>query len=114
MDDAAVATEGSSRLMVGWVDVCVFTSMLVASAVIGCYFGCKPKSAIKDDEDFISGITMLGLPSEVYRHGTQYWTTIISVQFVCWTIAHYLEMRFDSRVRKVASLLFVLSIVNHK
>ena len=30
---------------------------------------------------FISGVTILGTPSEIYNFGTQYWITIISILF---------------------------------
>ena len=30
---------------------------------------------------FISGVTILGTPAEIYNFGTQYWITIISILF---------------------------------
>lgn len=73
----------------------------------------------------VSGITLLGVPAEIYGHGTQYWMHIICAFIVgiCLLTTYlpvfyelqvtssftYLEMRFDNRVRTLASLIYILS-----
>lgn len=41
------------------------------------------KNLINSDRNcsFISGVTILGTPAEIYNFGTQYWITIISILF---------------------------------
>ncbi|BES95641.1 Sodium:solute symporter family [Nesidiocoris tenuis] len=73
---------------------------------------------------FISGITLLSIPAETYVYGSQYMMatvtfvihgTIIVVfllpvfyrlQFI--SLYEYLELRFDQKIRKFASLLFAM------
>ena len=68
---------------------------------------------------FISAITMLGTPSEMYAHGTQYWVIGLSYPLVLAATAHlylsvfhrlqfcsvheYLEKRFNKSVRTFAA-----------
>lgn len=37
---------------------------------------------------FISGVTILGTPSEIYNFGTQYWITIVSLIFSGLVVAN--------------------------
>ena len=76
---------------------------------------------------FISGVTILGTPSEIYNFGTQYWITIISILFSGLVVAvvyapvfvemrlnsvyEYLEIRFNRSVRTLISLIFVIDVV---
>ena len=73
-----------------WLDYVVFVAMFMLCIVIGIYFGFMNKSLSEDDylmggrnmkimpiamslvASFISGITLLGLPTEVYSYGIQY------------------------------------------
>lgn len=73
-----------------WPDYFVFISMFVLCIFIGIYFGFLKKSKSEDDylvggrnmstfpvalslvASFISGITLLGLPTEIYSYGIQY------------------------------------------
>uniref|UniRef100_A0A0A1WWL8 Sodium-coupled monocarboxylate transporter 2 n=1 Tax=Zeugodacus cucurbitae TaxID=28588 RepID=A0A0A1WWL8_ZEUCU len=73
---------------------------------------------------YISGAMMLGTPPEIYNYGTQYWLIIVAIFFMAIAVSklyipvfltlkvttsyEYLEIRFDSRVRTIASLLFIL------
>lgn len=75
----------------------------------------------------ISGMTLLGLPVEVYANGTQQWASIISVIGVglalnyiylpvfydlqCTTCFTYLELRFDGQVKKLVSFLYTVSML---
>ena len=73
-----------------WPDYLVFIAMFVLCILIGIYFGFMKKSMGESDylmggrnmlvlpialslvASFISGITLLGLPTEVYSYGIQY------------------------------------------
>ncbi|XP_026482003.1 sodium-coupled monocarboxylate transporter 2-like [Ctenocephalides felis] len=75
----------------------------------------------------ISGITLLAVPTEMYTQGTQYWISCISGPICMIIIAYvylpvfyglqltsayeYLERRFDRSARKMASLIFALSLI---
>ena len=49
---------------------------------------------------FISAITILGTPAEMYVHGTQYWVIGISYPFVLAATAHcYLPVLYKLQVR---------------
>ncbi|XP_069691678.1 sodium-coupled monocarboxylate transporter 1-like [Periplaneta americana] len=77
----------------------------------------------------ISGTTLLGAPSEMYTFGTQYWLMCLSACIVCAVVAvaympvfyklqltstyEYLQLRFNSAVRMVASFMFTLYQVLH-
>ncbi|XP_072936597.1 sodium-coupled monocarboxylate transporter 1-like [Epargyreus clarus] len=76
---------------------------------------------------YVSGVTILGTPAEIYNYGTQYWLVIIGVSMSCVIVAtvylpvfctlrlsssyEYLELRFNRHVRAVASVLFLLDEV---
>jgi len=105
---------------IGPMDLGVFAAMLAASAAIGCYFGlCSGRQnsaleylmggrdmgmlpvALSLVASFISGISIMGDPAEVYRHGTQYWALIISSFFVSLVVSTvyaplYLKMQLTS------------------
>lgn len=73
-----------------WTDYVVFIAMFVLCILIGIYFGFMKKSMGESDylmggrnmlvlpislslvASFVSGITLLGLPTEVYSYGIQY------------------------------------------
>lgn len=75
----------------------------------------------------ISGITLLGVPSEVYQYGSQYAACVITSILSCFISAYvflpiffklqltstfeYLEVRFSRRVRILCSLLFLISLM---
>ncbi|CAL7951965.1 unnamed protein product [Xylocopa violacea] len=76
---------------------------------------------------FISGVTILGTPAEIYNFGTQYWITVISIFFCGLVVAfvyapvfvalglnsvyEYLEIRFNRGVRTLISFIFVIDVV---
>ncbi|CAH0726496.1 unnamed protein product, partial [Brenthis ino] len=76
---------------------------------------------------YVSGVTILGTPAEIYNYGTQYWLVIFGVILSCVIVAtvylpvfctlrlsssyEYLELRFNRHVRAVASILFLLDEV---
>ncbi|GAB0091239.1 sodium-coupled monocarboxylate transporter 2 [Sergentomyia squamirostris] len=73
---------------------------------------------------YISGVTILGTPSEIYSFGTQYWLILVPIYLMGLTVSfvylpvfmslkvgssyEYLELRFSSAVRSMASFMFVL------
>ncbi|CAB3377454.1 Hypothetical predicted protein [Cloeon dipterum] len=74
---------------------------------------------------YISGITLLGMPAEIYVYGTQYWSVLIAILLMsigCGvfflpvfyklqlnTSYEYLQLRFDRRVRLLGSFLYIIS-----
>lgn len=75
----------------------------------------------------MSGITLLGVPTEVYQHGSAYFLIIITIILTCLAASYvfvpvfyklqlasvyeYLEVRFCRKIRTLASLLYIVSLV---
>lgn len=73
---------------------------------------------------YISGVTILGTPAEIYNFGTQYWLIVLPILLMGVAVCtiylpvfcslklnssyEYLELRFSSSVRSIASIMFVL------
>ena len=129
----------------GPIDYVVFGTMLMSCGAIGIYFGFIKKHHGEDEylvggrnmkvlpvsfsliASFISGISLLGYPTEIYVHGTSYLCIgfgVIIVGFIMsyiylpifhdlqlTTANEYLERRFDNKVRMFASILFTLGLV---
>ncbi|XP_045109489.1 sodium-coupled monocarboxylate transporter 2-like [Portunus trituberculatus] len=127
-----------------WPDYLVFALMLVVSAVIGIIYGCFGKKqntseflmagksmttfpvAMSLIASFMSAITLLGTPSEVYQNGFIYWLIGFSYILVMPAAAYlyfpvfyklqvtsayeYLEMRFDKSVRLLGSSVFIVQM----
>ncbi|XP_022911675.2 sodium-coupled monocarboxylate transporter 1-like [Onthophagus taurus] len=129
-------------------DYAVFAAMLVLSALTGLYYGCRGRYcktgevqnlreyltgngdmkpfpvAMSLVASYISGVTILGTPAEIYNFGTQYWLIVVAIIVSSAIVAfvylpvfsklhvhssyEYLELRFNKYVRTVASVLFVL------
>ncbi|XP_015518489.2 sodium-coupled monocarboxylate transporter 2-like [Neodiprion pinetum] len=135
-------------LTFGWVDYFLFVTMLCVSAVVGTYFGFFSKKqdttteyllggktmsylpvALSITASHLSGITLLGVPAESYRYGTQYaaciFTTFITglvTSYVFLPVFYklqltssfkYLEVRFSRSVRQFASVIFILNLILH-
>ncbi|XP_001632376.2 sodium-coupled monocarboxylate transporter 1 [Nematostella vectensis] len=126
------------------VDYVVFSIMLLISAAIGIWYGCGPggkqtstKEYLLADRkmkvwpvaisllvSYLSAITLLGVPSEIYTYGAQYYVLIISYFIICAFVAiifvpmfrrvnitcanEYLERRFSVGVRIVGCAFFIL------
>ncbi|KAL6258811.1 hypothetical protein P5V15_010757 [Pogonomyrmex californicus] len=135
----------SERGYFHWIDWLVFALMLLVSAAAGLWhFRRAQKSNTQDYllggrslglfpvsaslvASFISGVTILGTPAEIYNFGTQYWITIISIFFSGIVVAYvylpvfttlqlnsvyeYLEIRFDRNVRILISSIFVFDVI---
>ena len=104
------------------VDYVVFSVMLLLSALIGIWHGCRPggrqnttaeyllgdrqmKSwpiAISILVSFLSAISLLGLPGEIYTYGTQFYLVILSYVLVCTaTSTVYIPMFRRIRITSV-------------
>ncbi|KAK9502655.1 hypothetical protein O3M35_011381 [Rhynocoris fuscipes] len=129
-----------------YVEYIVFVASLTLSALIGCYFGFikggqntvsgyllggKKMTAFPVGmsliSSYISGITLLGVPTEIYTYGTQFLTSIIPYGIVALLITYlvlpvffklqlislyeYMELRFSHAVRLMASLLYILQLL---
>lgn len=126
----------------GWPDYLVFALMLALSAGIGVFFGFFDKKKQDTQEflmagksmttfpvamsliaSFMSAITLLGTPSEVYQFGFLYWLVGFSYIVVMPAAAYlyfpvfwklqvtsayeYLERRFHRSVRWLGSATFI-------
>lgn len=125
-----------------WPDYGVFIAMFVICIMIGIYFGFMNRSLSESDylmggrnmlilpialslvASFISGITLLGLPTEVYSYGVQYLYVSLGViamgvvmgvfylpvfhQLNITSTYEYLESRFDRRLRMYGSVMFAI------
>ncbi|XP_006608965.1 sodium-coupled monocarboxylate transporter 1-like [Apis dorsata] len=128
-----------------WADWLVFALMLAVSAAAGLWHYKRAQKSSTEDyllggksmtllpvsaslvASFISGVTILGIPAEIYNFGTQYWITIISIFFSGLVVAliyapvfvalglnsvyEYLEIRFNRGVRILISLIFIIDVV---
>lgn len=79
------------------------------------------------NSSFLSGITYLGMPTEVYLHGSQILMSAFVLVFIIGPISaymivpvfynlrvsscyQYLELRFSRNVRKFASIIYMISL----
>ena len=88
------------------VDYVVFSIMLLISVLIGIWHACmggKQKTtaeyllgnrqlsflpvSISILVSFLSAITLLGLPAEIYTYGTQFYLTIIGYIIICSVVS---------------------------
>ncbi|SPP83838.1 sodium-coupled monocarboxylate transporter 1 [Drosophila guanche] len=125
-----------------WPDYVAFVAMFLLCICIGIYFGFMNKSVSEADymlggrkmlvipiafslvASFISGITLLGLPTEVYSYGVQYLYVAFGVvgmgivmgvfylpvfhDLNITSTYEYLEVRFDRRLRLYGSIMFAV------
>ena len=138
--------KGQGKAPFEWWDYMIFAAILLVSAGIGVYFGFFDKSESSQEEymlggrqmgpvpvslsllaSFMSAITLLGTPSEVYTKGTQYVVVVVAYPFCMAAAAHvflpifyklgvtstyeYLEMRFSRIIRLIGASLFVIQMV---
>ncbi|PBC25900.1 Sodium-coupled monocarboxylate transporter [Apis cerana cerana] len=105
--DGSDDTDGSMHNSFGIIDCAVFAGMLAISAVVGVYQAYKSRkneNAVREYlvggqnmsifpitmsliASYISGITILGFPAEMYVYGTQLWCVVIADSFVSLTMA---------------------------
>ncbi|XP_063227310.1 sodium-coupled monocarboxylate transporter 1-like [Bacillus rossius redtenbacheri] len=138
-------TTGAEPLYFGWLDHCVFGFMLLLSTIIGMVIACLGKQDTKLDYllggktmstfpiamslifSHVSGISLMGVPSEIYTYGTQYYIVNLAIiitgvlnyyiylpvffDLQLTSTYEYLELRFNQHVRVMASLLFTISVI---
>lgn len=137
-----------SQLMFSYFDYALFFGMLVLSVIIGIYFGCIDRGKQTKKEyvlggknmdvlpisvsliaSQISGITLLSVPADIYKYGSNYIWLCLSIPIACvinnyiflplffqlqlTSIYEYLSLRFDKRVELIGSFLFILSTFLH-
>jgi len=128
----------------GAANYAVFALMLLISAGIGVFFWWKGQKSTEEFlmasrsmgtipmtmslvASFMSAITLLGTPAELYVSGTQYVALVLAYPFVMGATAHmflpvyeslqvttsyeYLELRFHKAVRILAGACFTLQMV---
>ncbi|XP_068084240.1 sodium-coupled monocarboxylate transporter 2 [Anabrus simplex] len=147
MNASESITNLDPRKLFDWIDYVVFGLSLVLSALIGVYFAFfAPQKQNTTSEylmggktmgifpismsliaSYISGISLLGLPAEMYVYGTQYWMIVCSEIVVSFTIVgvylpvfytlqitssyEYLKLRFSSGVRLLGSVIFLVKML---
>ncbi|XP_066265982.1 sodium-coupled monocarboxylate transporter 1-like [Branchiostoma lanceolatum] len=139
-----MASEGELRFS-GW-DYAVFSFMFGVSIAIGFYYACTGGKQRTQREflladrsmsvlpvslsllaSFMSAITVLGTPAEVYTNGTMYWMFAVTYVFVIVLTAHlflptfyrlgvtstneYLEKRFNKAVRILTAIFFTINMI---
>nr|CAD7444329.1 unnamed protein product [Timema bartmani] len=140
-----MTSEDYEPIWFDWLDHSVFALMLGVSTLVGVFIGLYGKQDTKVDyllggkvmntlpvavslvASHLSGITLMGVPSEIYLYGLQYFTMVISVFIMTYLINYvylpvffslqltstfeYLELRFNQNVRVIASAIFTISMV---
>ncbi|CAH1369090.1 unnamed protein product [Tenebrio molitor] len=140
-----VADVGAALQRFKWPDYVMFVVMLLICVAIGVYFGIYRGVANAQEylmgnrkmkifpitmslvASYVSGISILGIPTETYLYGTQY--VYLLVGLVISTIImnyiylpvfynlnitstyEYLERRFDKKVRVFGSILFTINTI---
>ncbi|XP_044729683.1 sodium-coupled monocarboxylate transporter 1-like [Chrysoperla carnea] len=128
-----------------WPDYVVFLIMLLVCIFIGVYFGfIKTSKNVKDyligsqnmavwpvtislAVSYISGISFLGFPTEIYIFGIQFYYAILDgfcmgiignyiylpvfMDLRLTSTYEYLELRFDKSLRRLGSILFIVSVM---
>ncbi|XP_074082785.1 sodium-coupled monocarboxylate transporter 1-like [Macrotis lagotis] len=134
-----------TRTFVVW-DYLVFAGMLLSSAAIGLYYACRrtgPQTqkdflmggqkmtavpvALSLTSSFMSAITILGIPTEIYRFGAIF--TMYGFSYVIMVVVtsevflpvfyklgitstyEYLELRFNRFIRLCGTFLFILQTI---
>nr|XP_033338575.1 sodium-coupled monocarboxylate transporter 2-like [Megalopta genalis] len=139
--------EEAARKTFDLIDSAVFVGMLGISAIVGVYYAYESRKnadAVREYlvggqnmsifpismsliASYISGISILGLPAEMYVFGTQFWCGVISDSFVSLTMAfvylpvfyglgitssyEYLKLRFNDAVRLMGSVIFLIKML---
>ncbi|XP_076387597.1 sodium-coupled monocarboxylate transporter 2 isoform X6 [Megachile rotundata] len=141
------STAASAQKSFDLIDCAVFAGMLAISAIVGVYQAYKARKntdAVREYlvggqnmsifpismsliASYISGITILGLPAEMYVYGTQFWCIVIADLFVSLTMAlvylpvfyglgitssyEYLKLRFNGAVRLMGCAIFLVKMM---
>lgn len=128
-------------------DYVVFGLTLGLSAAIGVFYAIKDRKQQDDMEDyqlggrdlskvpvalslsvsFMSAITVLGTPADIYQYGTMYWWFLLAMLIVCFITSEiyiptfyrmgisstyeYLEKRFNKAVRVAGTVTYIIQTV---
>ncbi|XP_068915564.1 sodium-coupled monocarboxylate transporter 2-like isoform X1 [Tenebrio molitor] len=127
-----------------WYEYATFLTMLAFSAFIGIYYGCfgskqaTPKEYLLGGKKMkifpiavsvalsqFSGITLVGVPADVYTYGAGIWLMCFSLVLVAISTIYiylpvfynleltstyeYLERRFDRKTRLFATVMYLLA-----
>ncbi|XP_043529818.1 sodium-coupled monocarboxylate transporter 2-like isoform X2 [Frieseomelitta varia] len=124
--------DGTTRRSFDAIDCAVFAGMLAVSAIIGVYQAYKSRKnedAVREYlvggqamsifpitmsliASYISGITILGLPAEMYVYGTQFWSVVIADSFVSLTmIVVYLPVFYGLGITSSYELLYIPLVI---
>lgn len=126
MGDVSIITGTVNKL--GIADYIIFGAILLISALIGCYFAWKDRNVtnLKDFilagqsmsvfpvtmslvASFLSGITLMGIPVEMYQYNTMYFYIGLSYFFVMAGAAHiYQPMFYRLKVISVNEVSWVI------
>ncbi|XP_014259655.1 sodium-coupled monocarboxylate transporter 1-like isoform X1 [Cimex lectularius] len=142
-DDAALQSYSPTNHF-GIADYCVFGGMLLISTMIGLYKSSSQKNtvaqfltgrgkmstvpvAISMLSGFVSSITLMGQPAEVYLHGAQPWlfgvSSFLLIPIVGWVLIpmfrekqyvsayQYYGDRYNRWLQLVAAVIFTLQMI---
>lgn len=137
------------KLLFQPLDYGLFLLLLVLSCAIGLYYGFFAKRKQNTTEQYmlggkkmnifavsaslvashVSATTLLGVPSDIYAYGTQYWMIIIPVVCVAVSLLtiflpvyhdmqvassfEYLEKRYNRKIRLMASWVFLSQCITY-
>ncbi|CAH2102774.1 unnamed protein product [Euphydryas editha] len=144
--ESDIASARLSFQYLSWVDYSIFMVMLSVCGGIGIYFGFVKRQMSTNDylmggrnmklvpicfslvASFISGISLLGTPTEIYLYGTSYVFSIIGALIMSFIITttfipvfhelqltsayEYLELRYDKRTRVFGSVIFSVYLLS--
>nr|CAH0110367.1 unnamed protein product [Daphnia galeata] len=145
MSDNTTVNYINAEQFFSWADYLVFVAMLVISAIIGIYYACCGAKQNTTSEflmagrnmgtfpvamsliaSFMSAITLLGTPAEIYQFGTMYWLIVVAFflvvpatnylympifyQLQVTSAYEYLEVRFNKLVRCLGSATFTVQM----
>ncbi|CAB3363589.1 Hypothetical predicted protein [Cloeon dipterum] len=136
--------QGDKRLF-DWSDYLVFAGMLAVSAAIGLYHGCRRRGQSSSEfltgngqlgtvpvalsmlASFLSSITLMGQPAEVYLFGPQLWlfglASFLAIPFTGYVLIpmyhelrltsafEYIGRRFNCWLQLFTSTLFSLQMI---
>ncbi|XP_064601430.1 sodium-coupled monocarboxylate transporter 1-like [Liolophura sinensis] len=144
--DESISFRSGQKNTFHWLDYVLFGAMLSGSAGIGVFYAIKDRKRQNTKEfllagsnmnplvvalsllaSFMSAITLLGTPAEMYNYGTMYFWIGLSYLFVVFGAAHvyipifynlnvtsayeYLEKRFSRGVRTAGSITFCIQML---
>ncbi|XP_069698876.1 sodium-coupled monocarboxylate transporter 1-like [Periplaneta americana] len=109
----------------GWLDYTLLVVMLVATSLIGLYFGVWGKKSDTTEEylhgsknlrvipvavslvvSFLSGIVTMGAPTEIYLYGTLHWLICVDFVLVAIVTYHvYLPVFYDLKITSMYEYL---------